>query len=311
MEVDMTKVLLATEKPFAAKAVAKIEEICKGAGYEFCKLEKYTSVDELKAAIKDVNAVIIRSDKITKEIMDAAPELKIVVRGGAGFDNVDCAAAKEKGIVVMNTPGVNANAVAELAIGMAIYTARTCFTPTTGTELKGKKLGLQAYGNVGRNVARIAKGLGMEVYAFDPFLTKEKIESEGVKYIATKEELYKTCNYVSLHIPANDETKKSITKEFMMDMPKPATLINTARKEIINEEDLAAVLEARPDFKYVADVAPDNAEELKAKFEGRVFFTPKKMGAQTSEANDNAAEAAANEIVNFFEKGDVRFQVNK
>lgn len=306
----MKKILLATEKPFAAKAASKIQEICEKAGYQLVKLESYASPNELKAAVKDVHAIIIRSDKITREIMDAAPELKIVVRGGAGFDNVDCAAAKEKGIVVMNTPGVNANAVAELAIGMTVYMARGLFNPKTGVELLGKKIGIHAYGNVGKNVARIAKGFGMEVYAYDPFIKKEVIEADGVKVVDTAEDLYKNCQYVSLHIPANDKTKKSINRNLLGSMPKGATLINTARKEVVCEEGLKFVFESRPDFKYVTDVAPDNAAELAEKFAGRIFCTPKKMGAQTNEANDNAAEFAANNIVNFFEKGDITYKVN-
>lgn len=306
----MKRVLLATDKPFAAKAVAKIQEICDKAGYQLVKLESYTSPDQLKAAVKDVHAVIVRSDLITKEVIDAASELKIVVRGGAGYDNVDCKAAAEKGVVVMNTPGVNANAVAELAIGMAVYMARGFFTPKTGGELLGKTIGIHAYGNVGRNVARIAKGFGMEVYAFDPFVKKEAIEADGVKVVETVEDLYKKCQYVSLHIPANDKTKKSINKNLLGLMPKGATLINTARKEVVCEEGLKFIFESRPDFKYVTDVAPDNAAELAEKFAGRIFCTPKKMGAQTNEANDNAAEFAANNIVNFFEKGDVTFKVN-
>lgn len=306
----MKRVLLATDKPFAAKAVAKIQEICDKAGYQLVKLESYTSPDQLKAAVKDVHAVIVRSDLITKEVIDAASELKIVVRGGAGYDNVDCKAAAEKGVVVMNTPGVNANAVAELAIGMAVYMARGLFTPKTGGELLGKTIGIHAYGNVGKNVARIAKGFGMEVYAFDPFVKKEAIEADGVKVVETVEDLYKKCQYVSLHIPANDKTKKSINKNLLGLMPKGATLINTARKEVVCEEGLKFIFESRPDFKYVTDVAPDNAAELAEKFAGRIFCTPKKMGAQTNEANDNAAEFAANNIVNFFEKGDVTFKVN-
>lgn len=306
----MKRVLLATDKPFAAKAVAKIQEICDKAGYQLVKLESYTSPDQLKDAVKDVHAVIVRSDLITKEVIDAASELKIVVRGGAGFDNVDCKAAAEKGVVVMNTPGVNANAVAELAVGMAVYMARGLFTPKTGGELLGKTIGIHAYGNVGKNVARIAKGFGMEVYAFDPFVKKEAIEADGVKVVETVEDLYKKCQYVSLHIPANDKTKKSINKNLLGLMPKGATLINTARKEVVCEEGLKFIFESRPDFKYVTDVAPDNAAELAEKFAGRIFCTPKKMGAQTNEANDNAAEFAANNIVNFFEKGDVTFKVN-
>ncbi len=306
----MKRVLLATDKPFAAKAVSKIQEICDKAGYQLVKLESYTSPDQLKEAVKDVHAIIVRSDLITKEIIDAAPELRIAVRGGAGFDNIDCKAAAEKGIVVMNTPGVNANAVAELAIGMAVYVARGLFTPKTGGELLGKTIGIHAYGNVGKNVARIAKGFGMEVYAFDPFVKKEVIEKDGVKVVDTVEDLYKKCQYVSLHIPANDKTKKSINKNLLALMPKGATLINTARKEVVCEEGLKFVFESRPDFKYVTDVAPDNAAELAEKFAGRIFCTPKKMGAQTNEANDNAAEFAANNIVNFFEKGDVTYKVN-
>lgn len=306
----MKRVLLATDKPFAAKAVSKIQEICDKAGYQLVKLESYTSPDQLKEAVKDVHAIIVRSDLITREIMDAAPELKIAVRGGAGFDNIDCKAAAEKGIVVMNTPGVNANAVAELAIGMAVYVARGLFTPKTGGELLGKTIGIHAYGNVGKNVARIAKGFGMEVYAFDPFVKKEAIEADGVKVVDTVEDLYKKCQYVSLHIPANDKTKKSINKNLLALMPKGATLINTARKEVVCEEGLKFVFEERSDFKYVTDVAPDNAAELAEKFAGRIFCTPKKMGAQTNEANDNAAEFAANNIVNFFEKGDITYKVN-
>jgi D-3-phosphoglycerate dehydrogenase / 2-oxoglutarate reductase len=306
----MKRVLLATDKPFAAGAVSKIQAICDKAGYELVKLESYTTVDQLKDAVKDVHAVIIRSDLITKEIMDAAPELKIVVRGGAGYDNVDCASATEKGITVMNTPGVNANAVAELAMGMAVYVARNLFTPKSGGELLGKKIGIHAYGNVGKNVARIAKGFGMEVYAFDPFVKKEAIEADGVKVVDTVEDLYKTCQYISLHIPANDKTKKSINKNLLGIMPKGATLLNTARKEVVCEEGLKMIMEQRADLKYASDIAPDCAAEMNEKFAGRVFFTPKKMGAQTNEANDNAAVAAANQIVNFFEKGDVTFKVN-
>jgi D-3-phosphoglycerate dehydrogenase / 2-oxoglutarate reductase len=306
----MKRVLLATEKPFAASAVSKIEEIFAKSNYELIKLENYTSVDDFKNSVKDVHALIIRSDKVTADIMVDAPELKIVVRGGAGYDNVDCVAATEKGITVMNTPGVNANAVAELAMGMAVYVARNLFTPKSGSELLGKKIGIHAYGNVGKNVARIAKGFGMEVYAFDPFVKKEDIEADGVKVVDTVEELYKTCQYVSLHIPANEHTKKSINKNLLSLMPKGATLLNTARKEVVCEEGLKMVMEERSDLKYASDIAPDCAAELSQKFAGRVFFTPKKMGAQTGEANVNAAVAAANQIVNFFENGDVTFKVN-
>jgi len=310
MEDDMKKVLLATEKPFAPKAVIEIESIFGKADYELVKLESYGDVSEFKEAVKDVHGLIIRSDKVTKDIMEGAPELKIVIRGGAGYDNVDCAVATEKGVTVMNTPGQNSNAVAELAMGMAVYAARNLFTPKAGTELLGKKIGIHAYGNVGKLVARIAKGFGMEVYAFDPFLEKSAIETDGVKAVDSAEELYSTCNYISLHIPANDKTKKSINKKLLSLMPEGATLINTARKEVVCEDSLKMVLAARPDFKYLSDIAPVTAEELVKEFPGKVFFTPKKMGAQTKEANINAARAAAQQIVDFFEKGDITFKVN-
>lgn len=306
----MKKVLLATEKPFAPKAVEQIEKIFGDAGYELVKLESYSDVSEFKEAVKDVHGLIVRSDKVTKDIIDGAPELKIVVRGGAGFDNVDCAAATEKDVTVMNTPGQNSNAVAELAMGMAVYAARNLFNPKAGTELLGKKIGIHAYGNVGKHVARIAKGFGMEVFAFDPFIEKSAIEADGVKAIDSAEELYKTCNYISLHIPANDKTKKSINKHLLAMMPEGATVVNTARKEVMCEDGLKMVLGSRSDFRYVSDIAPVTAEELGKEFPGQVFFTPKKMGAQTKEANINAAKAAASQIVNFFEKGDITFKVN-
>ncbi len=306
----MKKVLLATVKPFAPKAVAEIEKIFGNAGYELVKLESYGDVSEFKEAVKDVHGLIVRSDKVTKDIIDAAPELKIVVRGGAGFDNVDCAAATEKGVTVMNTPGQNSNAVAELAMGMAVYAARNLFNPKAGTELFGKKIGIHAYGNVGKHVARIAKGFGMEVYAFDPFIEKSVIEADGVKAVDSAEELYSTCNYISLHIPANDKTKNSINKNLLSMMPEGATLVNTARKEVVCEDGLKMVLAAREDFRYVSDIAPITAQELEKEFPGKVFFTPKKMGAQTKEANVNAAKAAATQIVNFFKKGDITFKVN-
>ena len=307
----MTKVLVATVKPFAPKAIEEIRSIVEKAGYEFVLLEKYESHDELVKAVEDVDALIIRSDKVNKEVIDAAKKLKIVVRAGAGYDNVDLDAASEKDVVVMNTPGQNSNAVAELALGMMVYMARGCFNGKPGTELRGKKLGMMAYGNVGKYVAEIAKGFNMELYAYDPFIPKEIIEQQGIKAVGSAGELFATCNYVSLHIPANEKTKASINYELISKMPENATLVNTARKEVINEEDLIKVFKEREDFKYVSDIAPDCKEEIAKNFEGRYYFTPKKMGAQTSEANINAGIAAANQIVGFIEKGERTFQVNK
>lgn len=304
------KVLVATEKPFSKAAVDGIRAIVEKAGYELCLLEKYTDVQQLYAAVADVDALIVRSDKVTAEVIDAAKNLKIVVRAGAGFDNLNLEACTANNIVAMNTPGQNSNAVAELALGMMIYMARNTFKPGTGTELKGKKLGLQAYGNVGRLVAEKARAFGMEVWAYDPFLPKEKMEAEGVVVPATLEELYSNCDYVSLHIPANEQTKKSIGKNLVSRMPKGGCLINTARKEVINEEELSKLMEEREDLKYCTDVAPAEMG-LFEKFEKRFFATPKKQGAETAEANLNAGLAAANQIVNFFVNGDKKFQVNK
>ncbi len=305
------KVLIATEKPFAPVALNKIKEITENAGHEFITLEKYTDKSELLNAVTDVDALIIRSDKVTKEVIDAANNLKIVVRAGAGYDNVDLDAASSKNIVVMNTPGQNSNAVAELAIGMMIMMARGKYNGKAGTELKGKSLGIHAYGNVGKLVANIAKGFGMKINAFDPFIAKETMEDDGVNVYDSAEELYSNSQYISLHIPANDKTKNSINYELLSKMPNGATLINTARKEVVDETDLVKLFEARPDFKYASDIAPNNAEELLKKFETQCYFTPKKMGAQTAEANINAGIAAINQIIRFIEKGDTTFQVNK
>ena len=305
------KVLIATEKPFAPAAIEQIKPIFDKAGYELELLEKYTDKSQLLEKVADADALIIRSDKITKEVMEAANNLKIVVRAGAGYDNVDLNAATEKGIVVMNTPGQNSNAVAELALGLMVYMARGMFNGKPGTELKGKTLGIHAYGNVGRLVAKIAKGFGMQVSAFDPFIPKEKIEDEGVKVYESAEELYSNNQYVSLHIPANEKTKNSINYELLNKMPNGATLVNTARKEVVDENDLVKLLNERTDFKYVSDIAPTNADELLGKFPAQCFFTPKKMGAQTAEANINAGVAAANQIVNFIENGDITFKVNR
>jgi len=305
------KVLLATEKPFAAEAVEQIKQISDGAGYQLVLLEKYTEKSQLLQAVADADAMIIRSDIVDGEVLDAAKQLKIVVRAGAGYDNIDLAAATAHNVVAMNTPGQNSNAVAELAIGMMIFQARKQFNGKSGSELKGKTLGLHAYGNVGKCVAAIAKGFGMEIYAFDPYIAKETIEADGVHCVESVKELYEKSQYISLHIPANAETKKSIGYDLLMSMPKPATLVNTARKEVVKEEDLLKVFADRGDFQYLSDIAPECAAEIQENFSGRFFFTPKKMGAQTEEANVNAGLAAIRQIIDFFEKGDVRFQVNK
>ena len=305
------KILVATDKPFAKVAVDGIRGIVEKAGHELALLEKYTEVSDFYAAVADADALIVRSDKVTKEVIDAAQQLKIVVRAGAGYDNLDLAACSAKGIVAMNTPGQNSNAVAELAIGMMIYMARNTFKPGTGAELKGKKVGIHAYGHVGKLVAGIAKGFGMEVYAYDPFVSADTMKAEGVIPVNSAEELYSACHYVSLHIPANEQTKKSIGYNLLSKMPKGGCLINTARKEVINEEELVKVMEERADLKYATDIAAGNQEELDAKFATRVFATPKKMGAETAEANINAGLASATQIVNYLANGDTTFQVNK
>lgn len=307
----MKKVLVATEKPFAPVAVKGIKDIFGMARYEMVVLEKYTEKAELLKAVADVDAMIVRSDLIDAEVMAAAPNLKIIVRAGAGFDNIDLAASKERGIVVMNTPGQNANAVAELALGLMVYAVRNFYNGTSGTELKGKALGIHAYGNVGRNVARIAKGFGLDVYAYDAFCPKEVIEKDGVKAVGSAEELYRTCQIVSLHIPATAETKNSINHTLLNNMPKGALLINTARKEVINEPELIQLMGERADFRYVTDIMPAANAEFAEKFAGRYFATPKKMGAQTAEANINAGLAAARQIVDYLENGVTKFQVNK
>jgi len=306
----MTKVLIATVKPFAPVAVQQIKNTLDAAAYVYTFFEKYNSQDELIEAVKDAEALIVRSDKITTEVLNAAPNLKIVVRAGAGFDNVELATATANGVVVMNTPGQNSNAVAELAIGMMVYQARNHFNGTSGTELKGKKLGIHAYGNVGRYVATIAKGFGMEVSAFDPFIPKESIEQDGVTVVEDIEDLYANCDYISLHIPANEHTKKSINYDLLSKMKKGGALVNTARKEVVNEDELVRIFEENESFKYLSDIAPDNRDLLEEKFGNRCFFTPKKMGAQTSEANINAGIAAAKQIIGFIENGDTTFKVN-
>lgn len=305
------KVLVATEKPFAAVAVDGIRKVIEDAGYELELLEKYTSKEELLAAVATADGLIIRSDKVDAEVLDAAGQLKVVVRAGAGYDNVDLQAATAHNVCVENTPGQNSNAVAELVFGMAVMAVRNMYNGTSGSELKGKTLGIHAFGQVGRNVARIAKGFEMEVSALDPYCPDDAISAAGVRPVHSVEELYKENRVVSLHIPATDETRRSVGYDQLMMMPKNGLLVNTARKEVIDEAGLEKALEARTDIKYMADIKPDNADVLKEKFGDRVFFTPKKMGAQTAEANINAGIAAANQTVAYLRDGINRFQVNK
>lgn len=305
------KILVATEKPFASKAVEGIKAEIEGAGNQLILLEKYTEKAQLLKAVGNIDALIVRSDKVTPEVLDAAKELKIVVRAGAGYDNIDTAYAKEKGVVVENTPGQNSNAVAELVFGLLVYAVRNFYNGKSGSELMGKKLGILAFGNVGRNVARIAKGFGMEIYAYDAFCPKEAIEAAGVHAVANQEELFTTCDVVSLHIPATPETKQSINAALVSKMKKNAILVNTARKEVINEEELLALMQERTDLKFITDIKPDMDAEFAEKLEGRYFSTPKKMGAQTAEANINAGIAAAKQINAFFKDGCTKFQVNK
>ena len=309
--VNNMKVLVATEKPFAKVAVDGIREVIEQAGYELVLLEKYTSKQQLLEAVADVDALIIRSDNVDAEVLDAAKNLKIVVRAGAGYDNVDLAAATAHNVVVMNTPGQNSNAVAELALGLMVMAVRNLYNGTSGTELYGKKLGIHAYGNVGRNVARIAKGFGMEIYAYDAYCPEEVMINDGVTPLRSAEELYAACDVVSLHIPATPETKGSINYALLSNMPKGAVLVNTARKEVINEEEMIQFMQDRNDFRYVTDIMPAADQKMYELFNGRYFATPKKMGAQTAEANINAGIAAAKQIVDFLVNGNTKFQVNK
>ena len=304
------KVLVATEKPFAAAAVEGIKKEIEGAGNELVLLEKYTEKAQLLDAVKDVDAMIIRSDKADAEVLDAAKNLKIIVRAGAGYDNIDLAAATAHNVVAENTPGQNSIAVAELVFGLLVFTVRNFYNGKAGSELKGKKLGILAFGNVGRNVARIAKGFGMEVAAYDAFCPADVIEAAGVYAVKSQDELFQTCDIVSLHIPATPETIKSIDYKTVNQLPKGGILINTARKEVINESELLKLLAEREDLKFITDIKPDADADF-AKFEGRYFSTPKKMGAQTAEANINAGIAAAKQINAFFKDGCTKFQVNK
>lgn len=307
----MTKVLVATEKPFAKVAIDGIRKEIEAAGFELALLEKYTDKKQLLDAVADAEALIIRSDKVDAEVLDAAKKLRIVVRAGAGYDNIDLEVATAHNVVAMNTPGQNANAVAELALGMLVYAVRNFYNGTSGSELMGKKLGIHAFGNVGRNVARIAKGFGMEVYAFDAYCPADVIAAAGVTPVASVEELYKTCQFVSLHIPATAETKGSIGHDLVGLMPKGATLLNTARKEVIDEAGLMNLMSEREDIRYITDIKPDADADFAQKFAGRYFATPKKMGAQTAEANINAGIAAARQIVDYIKNGVEKFRVNK
>jgi Phosphoglycerate dehydrogenase and related dehydrogenases len=307
----MAKILIATDKPFAPVAVQGIRDIIEKAGFELALLEKYTEKAQLLTAVQDVDAIIIRSDIIDQDVLNAAKQLKIVVRAGAGYDNVDLSAATANKVCVMNTPGQNANAVAELVFGMLLYGVRGFFNGTAGIELKDKKLGILAYGHVGRNVARIGKGFGLKQYAYDAYTSSVTIENDGVKALASAADLFKTCQIVSLHIPATAETKKSINFELMNSMPKGAVVVNTARKEVVDDEGLLKMFIERPDFKYFTDIQPSNHAELLAAYPDRYFATPKKMGAQTAEANINAGLAAANQIVDFLKNGNELYRVNK
>lgn len=306
----MAKVLLATQKPFAPAAVEGITKIFQEAGYELKLLEKYQEPSALLDAVKDVDALIVRSDKVDEKVIQAGNNLKIVVRAGAGYDNIDLKSATSKRIAVMNTPGQNSNAVAELAIGMMIYLNRNKFNGTSGTELRGKTLGIHGYGHVGKIIGTIAKGMGMIVHAHDPFIEKVLIENDGVLYEPDVKELYKKCQYISLNIPASQETIESVNYDLMSLMPQGATIMNTARAEVVDEKSLLKMFEKRNDFRYLSDIAPNVKDEIEARFENRFFFTPKKMGAQTAEANINAGLAAAKQIVNYFKNGDSTYQVN-
>jgi D-3-phosphoglycerate dehydrogenase len=305
------KILVATDKAFAPVAVTQIRKVTEAAGYELALLENYKNVSELLTAISDADAMIVRSDLVTSEVLDAAKKLKIVVRAGAGYDNLDLPACTAHKVVAMNTPGQNSNAVAELVFEMMLFQARSGFSGKSGSELRGKSIGLHAFGNVGKYVAGIAKGFGMDVHAFDPFVNEEDIKKSGVKVCKTSDELYSKCQYISLHMPANDKTKKSIGYDLLKKMPAEAVLVNTARKEIIDEEGLLKIFGERPDFRYLSDVEPDSKAVFEEKYKGRFIFTAKKMGAQTEEANINSGVAAARQIVDFFKTGNEKFKVNK
>ena len=305
------KILVATEKAFAPVAITQIRDVTDAAGYKLALLENYKNISELLTAVSDADGMIVRSDMVTSEVLDAAKKLKIVVRAGAGYDNLDLPACTAHKVVAMNTPGQNSNAVAELAFEMMLYQARGGFSGKSGSELRGKTIGIHAFGNVGKYVAEIAKGFGMDVYAYDPFVKEDDIIKNGVKVCKNAEELYSKCQYISLHMPANDKTKKSIGHDLLKKMPKDAVIVNTARKEVINEDGLIKIFEERPDFRYLSDVEPDCKALFEEKYKGRFIFTAKKMGAQTEEANINAGVAAARQIVDYFKTGNEKFKVNK
>lgn len=305
------KILIATDKPFAPVAVTQIREVIEAAGHNTELLENYKSVQELLTAVADADAMIVRSDQVTSEVLKAAKKLKIVVRAGAGYDNLDLAACTEHKVVAMNTPGQNSNAVAELVFEMMLYQARNGFAGKSGTELRGKTIGIHAFGNVGKYVAEIAMGFGMKIFAFDPYVNDDLLNSAGAGVCKSAEELYAKCQYVSLHIPANDKTKKSINYALLKNMPKGAVLVNTARKEVIDEDGLLKMFEERPDFRYLSDMEPDSKTLIEERYKGRFIFTTKKMGAQTEEANINAGVAAARQIVDYFKTGNQTFKVNK
>jgi D-3-phosphoglycerate dehydrogenase len=305
------KILVATEKAFSPVAVTQIRQVVEAAGYELALLEKYSTTSELLAAVPDADALIVRSDKVTEEVIAAAKKLKIVVRAGAGYDNIDLEECTAHKIVAMNTPGQNSNAVAELAFEMMLYQARVGFSGKSGSELRGKTIGIHAFGNVGKYVAEISKGFGMDIFAYDPYINEDEIKSRGVKVCRSCEELYSKCQYISVHVPANEQTKKSIGYNLLKLMPKEGVLVNTARKEVIDEEGLLRIFEERPGFVYLSDVEPDCKDMFEEKYKGRFIFTAKKMGAQTEEANINAGVAAARQIVDYFKNGNEKFRVNK
>jgi D-3-phosphoglycerate dehydrogenase len=305
------KILVATEKAFVAVAVKQIRDVVVSAGHELALLENYKNVSELLAAVADADAMIVRSDLVTAEVLNAAKKLRIVVRAGAGYDNLDLAACTAHKVVAMNTPGQNSNAVAELAFEMMLYQARSGFSGKSGTELRGKSIGLHAFGNVGKFMAEIARGFGMDAFAYDPFVSDKDIEKQGVKVCKSVDDLYSACQYISLHIPANDKTKKSVGYDLLRKMPADAVLVNTARKEVIDEDGLLKIFAERPDIKYLSDVEPDCKAIFEEKYKGRFIFTAKKMGAQTEEANINAGVAAAHQIVDYFKTGNEKFKVNK
>jgi D-3-phosphoglycerate dehydrogenase len=305
------KILIATEKPFAPVAIRMIREVTDAEGFQLALLENYKGVSELLSAVADADALIVRSDLVASQVLDAAKKLRIVVRAGAGYDNLDLPACSAHKVVVMNTPGQNSNAVAELAFVMMLYQARCGFTGKSGTELRGKTIGLHAFGNVGKYMAEIAKGFGMDIHAYDPFVNEDIMKKSGVKACKSTDELYSKCQYISLHIPANDKTKKSIGYDLLKKMPNDAVLVNTARKEVIDEDGLLKIFNERPDFRYLSDAEPDCKAVFEKKYKGRFIFTAKKMGAQTEEANINAGVAAARQIIDYFKTGNEKFKVNK